>query len=67
MLLVRQIMRSGPRGWFVARIIVSIVLVVAVFVSAIHYLKPGENIPVLSVLVVAGVASAYLHWRIDGK
>jgi hypothetical protein len=62
-LLVRQIISSGSRGWFVARVFVTIVLVIALFFSVLTFLGHGKDISSLWAFVVAGVAGAYLHWR----
>ena len=64
-LLVRQMFRSGSRGWFVARVFVTIVLVVALFFSILTFVGHGKDISSLWAFVVAGAASAYLHWRTD--
>jgi hypothetical protein len=61
--LARQIIRSGSRGWFVARVFVTIVLVIALFFSVLTFLGHGRDVPSLWAFVVAGVAGAYLHWR----
>jgi hypothetical protein len=62
-LLVCQIFRSGSRGWLVARVFVSIVLSIALFFGVLTFLGHGKDISSVWAFVVAGVASAYLHWR----
>jgi len=66
-LLLRQIIRSGSRGWFVARVFVTTVLVIALFFGCLRVLGHGKDISGLWPLIVAGIASAYLDWRIKEK
>ena len=62
-LLVRQIIRSGSRGWFVARVLVTIVLVVALFFGILTFLGHGKDISSLWVFIVAALAGTYVHCR----
>ncbi|MGH7950830.1 MAG: hypothetical protein ACREFE_02770 [Limisphaerales bacterium] len=64
-LLVRQIVRSGSRGWFVVRVALTIVLAVAIFFFSFNILGHGKDIPFLWIFITSGLAGAYLHWRID--
>jgi hypothetical protein len=67
MLLVRQIIRSGSRGWFVARVALTIVLAAALFFLSLNILGHGKHISPMWPVIVAGVAGAYLHWRTDAR
>jgi hypothetical protein len=66
-LLVRQIIRSGSRGWFVARVAITIVLASALFFFSLHIFGHGRDISPVWPFIVAGVAGAYLHWRTDAR
>ena len=66
-LFVRQIIRSGSRGLFIARVFLTIVLVTALFFSILSFLGHGKDISAVWALAVAGMATAYLHWKIDGR
>ena len=65
MLLVRQIIRSGSRGWFIARVAITIVLAAALFFFSLHIFGHGKDISPVWPFIVAGVAGVYLHWRTD--
>lgn len=62
-LLVRQVIQSGARGWFVVRVLVTTVLVVALFFAVLHFLRPGKEIPEIWVALVSTAAVMYLDWR----
>jgi hypothetical protein len=67
-LLTRQAIRSGSRGWFVLRIFISIILVLCLFftiwfVSGFWTETRGH----LSGFILAAIATVYLHWRIDNQ
>lgn len=64
-LLVRQIIRSGSRGWFVIRVALTIVLTIAILFFSFNILGHGKEIPSLWIFITSGIAGAYLHWRID--
>jgi hypothetical protein len=66
-LLRRQIIRSGSRGWFVVRVAITIVLVVALFLFGFSILGHSGDIPFWLVAIVSTVATFYLHWRTDGR
>ena len=66
-LLVRQVMQSGARGWLVARVFITTVLVVALFFAVLHYLRPGKDIPEIWVALVSTAAVVYLDWRIGRR
>ena len=63
-LLVRQVVRSGSRGWFVARVFLSIVLVAALVFGGLllsgSYTQSRARILALAFIITAVV---YLHWR----
>lgn len=62
-LLARQIVRSGERGWFVARVLVSILLAAFLFAAILFFTGHGDHSSWW-----CGAAScaaiAYLHWRL---
>ena len=66
-LLVRQVIRSGSRGWFVARVFLSI-LCVAVLVFGGFWASGSYTESRGSVLgfFFAAVATSYLNWRLKG-
>jgi hypothetical protein len=66
-LLMRQIIRSGSRGWFVVRVAITIVLVVALFLFSFSILGHGGDIPFWLVAIASAGATFYLHWRTDGR
>jgi hypothetical protein len=62
-LLARQIIRSGSRGWFVARVLVSVLLAAVLFAAIMFYTGHGDHASWWS--GSAGfIAIAYLHWRL---
>jgi len=66
-LLMRQVIRSGSRGWFVVRTAISIVLVIALFLFCFSILGHGRDIPFWLVALVSAGATFYLHMRTDGR
>jgi hypothetical protein len=65
-LLVRQVIRSGSRGWFVARLFLSIVLVAALLLgglllSGFHTESRGH----IFAFVFSFAATVYLSWRLE--
>jgi len=63
-LLARQIIRSGLRGWFVLRVFVSTLLGVILFCVILFVTgHANNNSQMWSGLVIAG-AMTYLHWRL---
>ena len=66
-LLMRQIIRSGSRGWFVVRTAISIVLVTALFLVAFSVFGRGRDIPSSVVVIVSAAATFYLHLRTDQR
>jgi hypothetical protein len=66
-LLVRQIIRSGSRGWFVARVFLSILLVLILFFIGLSISGHGKDVSGLWGAIAAGVATSYLHWRTEQK
>ena len=61
-LLARQIIRSGSRGWFAARVLVSILLAAVLFAAIMFFTGHGDHASWWSG-GAAFVAIAYLHWR----
>jgi predicted permease len=66
-LLVRQIVRSGSRGSFVARVFLSILLVTILFFIGLYISGHGKDVSGLWGGVAAGVAIFYLHLRTDER
>lgn len=66
-LLMRQIIPSGSRGWFVARVAVTIILASALFLFSLHIFGHGQRISPVWPIVISAAASLYLHWRIDKR
>jgi hypothetical protein len=66
-LLTRQIIRSGSRGYFVARVLLSILFVTVLFFTALCFVGHGKDVSGIWGFIAAGVATFYLHWRIDQK
>ena len=66
-LLVRQIIRSGSRGWFVIRVAITIVLAIALLFFGFSIIGHGRDIPGPLIFIVSGVAIFYLHWRTDER
>jgi len=63
-LLFRQLIRSGSRGWFVARVFLSIVFVAALLFGG--FLLSGfytESRACILAFVFIIAAIVYLHWR----
>src|SRR6185369_5490034 len=64
-LLVRQIIRSGSRGRFVARVFLSILLVPILFFVRLYISGHGKDVSGLWGGVAACAATFYLHLRTD--
>ena len=64
-LLVRQIIRSGSRGWFVARVFLSILLVTILFFVGLYISGHGKDVSGLWGGIAACAATIYLHLRTD--
>ena len=62
-LLARQIIRSGSRGWFVARVLVSILLAAVIFAAVLLFTGRGDHASWWSG-AASCVAIVYLHWRL---
>jgi hypothetical protein len=64
-LLTQQVIRSGSRGWFVARVLLSI-LIFTVFVFGGLWLSGAYTEAKARYLAfgVSAFATAYLHWRL---
>jgi hypothetical protein len=65
-LLVRQIVRSGSRGWFVARVFLSITLVAVLLFGGLYLsgFYTSSHARILAFLFSAA-AVAYLNWRLE--
>ncbi len=65
-LFVRQVIRSESRGWFVARVFLSIVLAAALLLGCLllsgSYSETKVNI---FALVFTAAATVYLSWRLQ--
>jgi hypothetical protein len=66
-LLVRQIIRSGSRGWFVVSVLISILLVTVLFFCVLFISGHGRDVSSIWGGVAACAATFYLHWRTDEK
>ena len=62
-LLARQIIRSGTRGWFVLRVLLSILLGAVLFAVVLLFTGHGEHAGYWSG-TAACAATVYLHWRL---
>jgi len=62
-LLARQIIRSGSRGWFVLRVLISTLLGAVLFAAAMYFTGHGDHSSWWSG-TAAFVAITYLHWRL---
>jgi len=62
-LLARQIIQSGSRGWFVARVFISIVLAAALFAAILYFTGNRGNHYVTST-GMAFIATLYLNSRL---
>jgi hypothetical protein len=63
-LLARQVIRSGSRGWFVARMLLALLLAAEILFSGLYfsgyYTEPRAR---LLVLFLWMAATAFLSWR----
>jgi hypothetical protein len=66
-LLARQIIRSGSRGWFVVRVLVSTLLAVVVFCFILLVTGHANNGSQWWSGLAIAVAMTYLHWRLRNK
>ena len=63
-LLFRQVIRSGARGWFVARVFLSIVFVAALLLGGLllsGFYTESRARMLAFVFIIAAIV--YLHWR----
>jgi hypothetical protein len=65
-LLVQQVLASGSRGWFVARVFLSVIIVAAIFLGAMYWLGfyTEWRARIFAFFLVA-CATAYLQSRLD--
>ncbi|SRR6266568_789123 len=65
-LLARQVIRSGSRGWFVARVFFSVIVVAALLFGGL-YLSGfyTRNDAGLLAFLFAAAATVYLNWRLE--
>jgi hypothetical protein len=63
-LLVRQIIRAGSYGWFVAQVFITTVLVIALFFACLYVFGQRNDISSLWGGVAAFLAVTYLHHRL---
>jgi hypothetical protein len=64
-LLVRQIVRSGSRGWFVGRALLSVLFVLLASAGIFHFIPYTPSRGHLFAFVAALVATVYLQWRLE--
>jgi hypothetical protein len=64
-LFVRQIIRSGSRGWLVARVFLSVLLVLILFFGALYVSGHGRDVSGLWGGVAAFFATIYLGRRLQ--
>jgi hypothetical protein len=65
-LLTHQIIRSGSRGRFVARVFVSTLLAAVLFATFMYFTGHGDHASWWSG-AAAFTALAYLHWKLRGE
>jgi hypothetical protein len=63
-LLAREIVRSGARGWFVLRVLVSVLLVATLFAAILLVTGHHEHAAYWTG-TASFVATMYLHWRLS--
>jgi hypothetical protein len=67
-LLTRQIFRSGSRGWFVARVLLSILMFAVLLFGALwvsgYYTETRARVLAYA---FSSIATAYLHWRLRNE
>jgi hypothetical protein len=61
-LLARQIVRSGTRGWFVLRVFLSILFAALVYAGVLFFTGQGQHASWTG--TASFVAIVYLHWRL---
>lgn len=64
-LLVRQIIRSGSRGWFVARVFLSVLVVLFVAAGVFYFTGYTPERGHVFGLVAGFGSIAFLHWRLE--
>ena len=63
-LLVRQIIRSGSRGWFVARVFLSALILLLVAGSILYFVGYTPERGHIFAAVSGFWSVAFLHWRL---
>ena len=66
-LLVRQIFASGSRGWFVARALISVLLVTLLGAGVFFLIPYTPSKGHVFAAVAAGASTIYLQWRLDSS
>ena len=66
-LLARQIIASGSRGGFVARVFVSVLLVIAIGAGAFYFIPYTPSRGHVFTFCAALIAIIYLQWRLDSS
>jgi hypothetical protein len=66
-LLVRQIFASGSRGWFVARVLVSVLFVILLGAGVFCFIPYTPSKGHIFAFVAAAVSTLYLQWRLDSS
>jgi hypothetical protein len=64
-LLARQVVRSGSRGWFVLRVFVSVLLGTVLFAAVLLFTGHGERAHWVG--AASFIAILYLHWRLRNE
>jgi hypothetical protein len=67
-LFIRQIIRSGSRGWFVARVFLAILLVAVLVFGGLYFSGfYTESRAQILAFVFAAVATVFLSWRTERR
>lgn len=64
-LLVRQILRSGSRGWFIARIFVSVLLVLLLAAGVFYFIPYTPDRGHIFAFIAGGGSVVFLQWRLE--
>jgi hypothetical protein len=66
-LLARQIVRSGSRGWFVGRAFASVLFLLLIAAGIFHFMPYTPVRGHVFAFVAAIGATVYLQWRLDSR